>query len=113
MHEYSIVQALLERVEAEARGHNATQVHRVRVRIGELAGVECDLLESAFDLARGSDLCRAAKLEIVPTAAVWECRECRAEIPSGGILRCPRCRGPASLSSGDEILLEQIEMEAA
>ena len=42
-----------------------------------------------------------------------ECRRCGAAIPQGDILRCPTCRGPAHLTTGDEILLEQIEMEAA
>ncbi len=40
MHEYSIVQALVERVDAEARARGATAVHRLSVSIGELSGVE-------------------------------------------------------------------------
>ena len=40
MHEYSIVAALLERVNAEARAKEASRVHRLTVRIGELAGVD-------------------------------------------------------------------------
>jgi hydrogenase nickel incorporation protein HypA/HybF len=113
MHEYSIVQALLDRVEAEARTHEATLVYRVRVRIGEFAGVEPELLRSAFELVRESTLCAGAELEIVPSAAVWECRDCGTSIPRGAVLRCRICEGPARLASGDEILLEQIEMEAA
>ena len=38
MHEYSIVQALLERVREEARAHGAHSVHRLHVSIGELSG---------------------------------------------------------------------------
>jgi len=113
MHEYSIVQALLARVEREARAHDATRVHRVKVRIGELAGVESDLLQSAFDLARQATLCEAAELEVVSSAAIWECPNCRTTLPKGSVLRCSDCDGPARLSSGDEILLERIEMEAA
>lgn len=113
MHEYSIVQALLDRVDSEARSHRATHVVRVRVRIGELAGVESDLLQSAFELAREATLCATAELEIVPTAAQWECPTCGSAIPPGSVLRCSRCQTPAKLSSGDEILLERIEMEAA
>lgn len=113
MHEYSIVQALLDRVEAEARSHEATLVYRVRVRIGELAGVEPELLHSAFELVRESTMCAGAELEIVPSAAIWECRDCGTSISRGAVLRCRTCEGPARLASGDEILLEQIEMEAA
>ena len=96
MHEYSIVRALISRVEAEARSHGALSVQRLQVRIGELAGVEPTLLASAFAQARARTICRNAALEIEAVPARW---------------RCPRCDGPAHLAGGDEILLERIEME--
>ena len=40
MHEYSLMVALMERVEEEAAAHRALAVHRVRVRIGELSGID-------------------------------------------------------------------------
>ena len=113
MHEYSIVQALLDRVAVEARTHDAISVHRIRVQLGEQSGVEADLLEAAFEMARIRTLCENATLEIVPVAAKWECRTCGAEISRGQILRCSLCQAPARMVSGDEIVLEQIEMEAA
>jgi hydrogenase nickel incorporation protein HypA/HybF len=113
MHEYSIVQALLDRVASEARTHSAIAVHRIRVQIGEASGVEPDLLETAFELARTRTLCESAELEIVAVAAKWECGSCGAEIAAGQILRCRLCEQPARLVQGDEIVLERIEMEAA
>ncbi len=111
VHEYSIVQALLARVEAEAAQRRATAVHRLRVRVGELSGVETPLLESAYELFRERSICARAALEIVPEAARWCCSDCRAAVPAGGILRCPRCGAPARLAAGDDIVLERIEME--
>jgi len=113
MHEYSIVQALLDRVATEARMHDAISVHRIRVQIGEQSGVESDLLEAAFEMARTRTLCENATLEIVPVAAQWECTTCGAQIAAGQILRCSLCETPARMVSGDEIVLERIEMEAA
>lgn len=113
MHEYSIVQALLDRVAAEARAHSAIAVHRIRVQIGEASGVEPDLLETAFELARTRTLCEAADLEIVTVPARWECGNCGAEIAPGQILRCLLCEQPARMVQGDEIVLQRIEMEAA
>jgi hydrogenase nickel incorporation protein HypA/HybF len=113
MHEYSIVQALLDRVEVEARAHSATSVHRLRVQIGEQSGVEPDLLEAAFEMARMRTICETARLEIVSVAAQWACRVCGADIAPGQVLRCSLCDSPARLVSGDEIVLERIEMEAA
>ena len=111
MHEYSIVSALLARVEAEARARGAEIVHSIRVRIGELSGVERDLLEAAYELARERTLCEQADLEIVPVTARWACTNCERAIPKGAILRCPICDVPAHLAEGDEILLERVEME--
>jgi len=113
MHEYSIVQALLERVDQEARAHGASRVHRVRVSIGELAGVEIDLLRTAYDTIRHRTICEDAALDVRQVEARWECRHCRGAIARGAPLRCPVCAQPARLASGDEIMLDQIEMEAA
>lgn len=113
MHEYSIVRALLDRVEAEAQSRGASAVHHVRVRIGELSGVEPELLRSAYELCSERSLCAGADLEIVPVPARWVCGECGEPVPRGRILRCPACGRPARLEGGDEILLERIELEVA
>jgi hydrogenase nickel incorporation protein HypA/HybF len=113
MHEYSIVRSLLDRVEQEARDRGATAVHRLRVRIGELAGVEPDLLATAYQTFRERTLCAGAELDLVPVAAAWGCPRCGRPIAPGGILRCPECAVPARLAAGDDIVLERIEMEVA
>jgi hydrogenase nickel incorporation protein HypA/HybF len=111
MHEYSIVQALLQQVEAAAAKVGASAVCRIQVRIGELAGVEPDLLSSAYALCRERTVCANAELAIEPVAARWSCSRCDRPIAVGQILRCAVCGEPARLAGGDEILLERIEME--
>src|SRR3990170_4613759 len=110
MHEYSLVSALVQRAEAEARARRATAVTCLRVRIGALAGVEPELLASAFTLCR-EGLLADASLEIETAQAVWACPRCAAAVPAGAVLRCPACRLPPRLVWGEELLLEQIEME--
>lgn len=111
MHEYSIVRSLIERVEVEAQERGATSVHRIRVRIGELAGVEPTLLESAYELFRDHTICREARLEVESEAAEWACPDCTRPIDRGAILRCRDCGAAARLIRGDAIMLDQIEME--
>ncbi len=111
MHEYSVVQALLERVDAEAEARGATAVNRVQLRIGPLAGVEIDLLESAWQLCRIHTPCEEADLEIVRVKTRWTCPLCRRVIAIGGELRCDRCGIPAQLTEGDELVLERVELE--
>ncbi len=113
MHEYSLVQALMDRVEQEARARNATAVHRLSVRIGSLAGVEKDLLRSAYELCREGTVCAGAELLIEPVEARWACGGCGRTVAPGEILTCPDCGSPARLAAGDEIVLDRIEMEVA
>ncbi len=113
MHEYSIARALLTRVEQEARARNATAVGRISVRIGELSGVEVELLRTAYLTCRERTICESAALDVEVVAASWRCGFCDAAVPSGGPLRCPACGGAAELRAGDEILLERIVMEVA
>lgn len=113
MHEYSIVRALIDKVDGEARRHGAASVHRVRVAIGELSGVEVDLFATAFGLARERTICAQAELEVIRVPVRWVCRECGGEIDRDGRLECAACGGRARLESGDEIVLERLEMEVA
>jgi hydrogenase nickel incorporation protein HypA/HybF len=110
MHEYSLVRALADRVETEARARKAVAVHRLSVAIGALSGVEPDLFETAFTLCRDGVLADA-ELRIRRVEAEWSCPSCGATLAPDTALRCEACGVPARLRSGDEILLEQIEME--
>jgi hydrogenase nickel incorporation protein HypA/HybF len=113
MHEYSIVQALLERVDAEARARRAIAVHRLQIRIGELSGVGVDLLTTAYATFRERTICEHAELDVLIVPAQWECPDCASPIARGDPLRCRRCGIPARLAAGDEIVLDRIEMEVA
>ena len=113
MHEYSIVQALLEQVDQHARAKRASRVHRLHVRIGEFSGVEVPLLTEAYATFRERTLCADAELRVHPVAARWRCPGCGLTIPNGNVLRCGDCARPARLTQGDEIVLDRLEMEAA
>jgi hydrogenase nickel insertion protein HypA len=110
MHEYSLVSAMVDRVEREARARSAVAVHRLGVRIGALCGVEPQLFASAFTLVR-QGLLEHATLDIRTEDAEWACPACARRLEEGSILRCASCGAPAELVKGGEILLEQIEME--
>lgn len=111
MHEYSIVQSLVDSVESVAAKNGGAAVHHLYVQIGELAGVDCDLLQTAYDTFRFGTICADAPITIERIAARWECPKCGAAFARGAILRCPGCSEPARLAAGDEILLRRIEME--
>jgi hydrogenase nickel incorporation protein HypA/HybF len=111
MHEYSLVSSLIERVQREAEAHGATKVHRLQVRIGEIAGVEVELLRTAYEMCREKTVCDGAELEITLEEARWACPRCDAAIPRGERLVCGTCGEAARLVAGDAMMLDRIEME--
>jgi hydrogenase nickel insertion protein HypA len=113
VHEYSIVSALLDRVEAEARARGALAVSVVSVAVGRQSGVEAELLAAAFEVARVGTVCGEARLDLRAIEPAWSCRACGAAVAAGGPLRCAACGAPARMVTGDEILLERLELEVA
>ena len=102
---------MVERVGAEVRARGASGVHRLCVSVGELAGVEPDLLSKAFATFRDRTVCEHAELELRMVPARWECPSCARAIAAGEVLSCPACGLPARLAEGDEIMLDRIELE--
>lgn len=112
MHEYSLVQALVARVEAEAARRKAIAVHRLTVRVGELSGVDPELLQTAYDTFREGTICAKAPLTLERVAASWSCPRCGGRIARGAALRCEPCGEPARLDEGgDALTLNGIELE--
>jgi hydrogenase nickel incorporation protein HypA/HybF len=86
-------------------------VHRLSIRIGELSGVDPELLMTAYETFRERTVCEQAELELVVVPARWACERCGGTIEPGSLLRCDVCDRPARLAEGDEIMLDRIEME--
>src|SRR5512133_1864768 len=97
MHEYSLVESLIGRVEQEARARGAIAVHRLSVRVGELSGVDAELFRTAYDTFREGTICAKTPLAVTTVAASWSCPRCARPIPRGAVLRCVGCDVPARL----------------
>lgn len=115
MHEYSIIQSLVDSVAAAVEDGQSclSTVQTIHVAIGELAGIDCALLTTAFEVFRDGTICEHAALSIDRIPARWECSRCHGEVARGGFLRCTQCNAPARLAAGDEIVLQRIELEVA
>jgi hydrogenase nickel incorporation protein HypA/HybF len=113
MHEYSVLQALLEGVEQNIQGHPGAAVRRVHVRVGDASGVDAGLLATAFEVLSERGVCAGAELLLTRVPERWGCPRCKATIEAGTMLRCRACEIPAQLTQGDEIMLDRIELEVA
>ncbi len=112
MHEYSLVESLVRRVEEEARRRGATRVHSLKVSVGELAGVDPELFRTAYETFREGTICADAALELLTYPAAWSCPGCGAPIERGAVLTCAACGVPARPSERSEaLLLESIDLE--
>ena len=113
MHEYSIVQALLDQCEAHARANDAERVTRIEVKIGVLSGVEPHLLEMAFNTFKEKTICERADFIIQIQPVVIHCSECEETFTLGEHdYACPKCRGYlVKILDGEDMLLMRLEME--
>jgi len=114
MHEMSIVQTLLEQIEAEVKGAGCTgPARRVRLVVGRLAGVHVDSLRFAFELLRSGTVAESAELDIDQPRAQLVCQDCAAVQPTDELAAsCPRCGSArVRIEGGRELLLQSIEVD--
>lgn len=114
MHELAVCQGLLQQVNRIAAEHNARRVEKIHIQVGPLSGVETDLLESAFPIARAGTLASDARLIIHTMPVRVHCEICDTESDATpNRLLCAQCGDwHTRLVGGDELLLERIEMQA-
>ncbi|MGE4296352.1 MAG: hydrogenase/urease nickel incorporation protein HypA [Campylobacterales bacterium] len=113
MHEYSIVQALLDLCEDEAKKAGAVKVNTIRIKVGKLSGVEPELLKAAYDVFNEESFCRGAKLDMQLQNVVITCRDCGKESELETLtFVCPHCHSESfEVKDGEELMLMSLEME--
>lgn len=113
MHEYSIVQALIDSCEEEAEKHQANMIQNVVIKVGALSGVEPHLLELAFDAFKhNSRYCQGASLELIKQPVLIRCHCCHKEsVLKNHQYHCVYCDSKEySVIDGEEMFLMQLEM---
>lgn len=112
MHEFSIVSALLDMCEDNARKNDATKVTKVIVKIGKLSGVEPQLLRTAFDTFKEKTMCDGAEFILNIQELVVKCLTCNNESTlDKNVFSCPLCGGEVKVIDGEDMYLMSLEME--
>lgn len=113
MHEYSIVQALIEQCETHAQAHNADKITRVEIKVGVMSGAEPHLLSSAFETFRENTVCDGAELVVQLQPIVISCRNCHTtstlERPHYCCVQCEST--DVRVDDGEDLMLMRLEME--
>jgi hydrogenase nickel incorporation protein HypA/HybF len=112
MHEFGIMEAALETAAQKTRAAGATQIHRLKLRVGKLSGVVPEALQFAFDALKDKSLAAQAVLEIEEVPAVCWCADCAAEFETADLkYECPRCHQPSGdLRRGKQMELASLEI---
>ena len=112
MHEFSIMQSALDTAAEKTRAAGATQIHRLKVRVGSLSGVVPEALRFAFDALKDQTPAANAAFEIELVPAVGWCAACAAEFAADDLhYECPRChQSSGELRRGKEMELSSLEI---
>jgi len=113
MHELSVCQSIIDQVSRVAEQHHGTCVDKIYLQVGPLSGVEPGLLKTAFPLARVNSVASHAELVIHTLPVRVFCTSCGAETQvTANRLVCGVCGDwQTQLISGDELLLERVELQ--
>ena len=113
MHEYSVVQALLNQCEEIAKQNSAEKITKVVCKIGVMSGIEIHLLQVAFDTFKEGTMCDGAEFVINEQKLKLRCRDCKDEYEIDEIIY--KCRSCGSLGmdtiDGEDMYLMSLEME--
>jgi hydrogenase nickel incorporation protein HypA/HybF len=92
MHELSIVMSIVETAEEKVKENQAQSVESIDLVIGELAGVESEALDFAWEEAVKNTVLQTAKRNIIKVPARAKCLECDCEFEIKELYdECPLC----------------------
>jgi hydrogenase nickel incorporation protein HypA/HybF len=112
MHELSFATEILEHVERQARQHGAVRVTRIKLRLGPLSGINEDSLSFCLEAIARDTLAAGAGIAFTAGGLDAVCAACgRSPVSDTAPALCPRCGGPAELSLGTEVCIEEIELD--
>lgn len=113
MHEYSVVQALLEQIENIAEENEATKVSKIIVKIGAMSGIEAHLLEVAFNTFKEKTVCDGADFVMNIQPLTIKCKACNevSELEKAHYC-CHGCESTdVEVIDGEDMFLMSLEME--
>ena len=112
MHELSIVAAMIELCEDNARTNNATKISEIHTKIGVLSGIDKEQFKLCFESFKEGSLCEEARLFMQDEDLEGEC-ECgfKGRL-DGKSFFCPKCGGKElKIIAGEEFYLMRLVME--
>ena len=115
MHEISLVQNLLQQLDALVVENKRKRVTKVTMEVGLLSGVVIDSFKFGFDILTAEDpLTKGAELELLVPPVVYSCSGCGYQISTTDERprKCPECNESFFSHEGSEdLILLHVELE--
>ncbi|MDP6470353.1 MAG: hydrogenase maturation nickel metallochaperone HypA [Pseudomonadales bacterium] len=113
MHELSIAQSIMERVEAIRAEHDAPGIASVQLQVGTLSGVDPYALELAFEVAVEGTGYAETRWNIENVLAKVDCHSCgKTTTPDGPFPICMSCDSTdIEIVAGRELMIDTIEVD--
>jgi hydrogenase nickel incorporation protein HypA/HybF len=113
MHEFSLAKTLIGQVDRLRQEHAGARVISVCVEVGELSGVELELLQSAFGVLTAESPLRGTNLELQAVPLVAHCDACGHEFQVRRFtFRCSKCDDTRlTLLRGEHLVLREVTLE--
>lgn len=112
MHEFSIVQNIIDTVIDSAKSNGVTKVHCVEIEVGQASGVIREALEFAWEAAIEGTLLKGATLKIIEKPLTVKCLSCGHRYDPCSIYdSCPGCGDVhPEILSGNELKVIAIDV---
>ena len=113
MHEFGITQNILSIALEKATTANASQISKINLVTGELAGIVDECVEFYFDFLSKDTIAAQASLSFHHPPTQLRCRNCATVFsPDNLVWTCPDCHEQATeIISGRECYVESIEVD--
>ncbi|HBF35895.1 MAG TPA: hydrogenase maturation nickel metallochaperone HypA [Firmicutes bacterium] len=113
MHELALTEKMFKIILDEAKAHQAKQVMKVTIAVGELSGIVERSVEAYFRLLAKDTIAEQATLEFNRIKARLFCIQCQKEFTKDSRdFTCPDCGNLARLTdTGQQCLVESIEVD--
>lgn len=110
MHELSIVMGIVDLAERKARESQANAVQRIDLQIGELAGIDWNAMEFAWNSATTNTMLEGAERVIEHIPGKARCMNCNTVFAAPTFYEpCPQCEQFMSeIQQGQELRVKSI-----
>lgn len=112
MHELSLMQSIFEIVENEMKKYNLPRIDLIKIKVGELVGIEESSFRFAFDVMKEDTGLAKAEMELIYVPGEAYCSQCDLRYPVRRYrVVCPECGSGGQIVAGKELFVESLEVD--